>query len=416
MINRLRTSDEHHQHPEHVNKHDPFASDEPSWFLKQSDHDPHEERVSRYRLSRNIPDRTTHPDTQKKPASRHSLPQRPRPPARFLESRDDADPSHEKHPVSKGLSLKQTFALAALMAVISGGTVGFLSSQYSTLKGTALALLSGAETTPAAEAPAIPQKELHIVTASVVPKKQVATATLEVNDVTGETNSLIPLLLSAEPALPSQDLIMKISGLPEDAYLTSGTRDADKVWALSMDDLRNVKLMIPQAQQPQFDVAVAAFEKNTGELAAPVKTMTIALSDVIVEPVSAPPPLQMSQPALSDTPRVGLPGSIPEPVNVSVTHTAARQMAAKHALTGDSLLKSGDLEGARKAYQQAWTGGSPDGALGMAKSYDPEILAALKVKDIEPNGAYALKWYQRAATAGKTEALSAIVRLRMKPE
>lgn len=208
---------------------------------------------------------------------------------------------------------------------------------------------------------------------------------------------------------------MKISGLPEGAYLTNGKRDADKVWALSMADLKDVKLMIPQSQQPQYDLAVAAFEKNSGELAAPVKTMTIALSDVIVQPVSAPPPLQTSQPVLPSAPKPGLPGAIPQPVNVNVAYTASQQMAAQHALTGDGLLKSGDLEGARKAYQQAWTGGSPDGALGMAKTYDPVILATLTVNDAEPNAVQALEWYQRAATAGKSEALSAIVRLRMKP-
>lgn len=416
MKNRLRPSDEHHQNSEHVNRHDPFASDEPSWFLRQANDDSADERASRYRLSRNIPDRPNHRDTHPKPEHREFVSTRPRPPARFLESRNNGDRAYDDHVVHEGLSLKQTFALAAVMAVISGGTVGFLSSQYSTLKGTASAFLGSAETSAAAEVPAEPMQQLQTATATIVPKKQVATATLEVTDVTGETNSLIPLLLNAEPALPSQDLIMKISGLPEGAYLTSGTRDADKVWALTTDDLKNVKLMIPQAQQSQFDIAVAAFEKNSGELAAPVKTMTIALSDVIVQPVSASPPLQTSQPVLPDRPKTGLPGAIPQPANVNVAFTAQQQMAAQHVLTGESLLKSGDVDGARRAYQEAWASGSADGALGMAKSYDPVILAALKLENAGTSSPQALEWYQRAATAGKTEALSAIVRLRMKPE
>ncbi len=49
--------------------------------------------------------------------------------------------------------------------------------------------------------------------------------------------------------------------------------------------------------RPKFDISVAAIETNTGELAAPVKEMTVAIDDVKLEdekvlqitPVSAPP-------------------------------------------------------------------------------------------------------------------------------
>ena len=57
-----------------------------------------------------------------------------------------------------------------------------------------------------------------------------------------------------------------------------------------MAELKDLKLVVPDAPKPELDLAVAAFEPKTGELAAPVKTMTVALSDVVVEPASAPPP------------------------------------------------------------------------------------------------------------------------------
>ena len=46
-------------------------------------------------------------------------------------------------------------------------------------------------------------------------------------DLSGNANSMIPLMLSAEPGDAGQDLILKLSGLPADAYLTAGTRDGD---------------------------------------------------------------------------------------------------------------------------------------------------------------------------------------------
>jgi hypothetical protein len=414
MKNRLRPSDQHHQKAEHAEEHDPFAAEEPSWFFNQANQQPRDELVSRYRLSRHLPERPAQRDHHKRPEHREPLASRPRPPARFLEVHDDDHDTHSADHPQPGLSLKQTFALAAFMAVLSGGTVGFLSSQYSTMKESAFAMLNG--TTPtAAVQPAPVEQKLHTVAATIVPKKPIATATLEVSDVTGETNSLIPLLLAAEPAAPSQDLVMKISGLPDSAYLTSGTRDQDKVWALTVDDLKDVKLMVPEAREREIDLAVAAFEKDTGELAAPMKTMTVALSNVIVQPVAAAPPAA-SGPILTDAPKTGHPGAIPEPINVNVAVTAAQQIAAQNVTKGDSLMKSGDLAGARKAYEQAWNGGSPDGALGLAKTYDPVALSALKVEGASANSEQALAWYQRAATAGKTEALSAIVRLRMKPK
>ena len=87
---------------------------------------------------------------------------------------------------------------------------------------------------------------------------------MQVADVSGQTNSLIPLSLRAEPGIVGSDLLLKISGLPESAYLTSGQRDADKLWALNIADLKDVKLIVPHSQIPEIDLAVAAFEFRDG--------------------------------------------------------------------------------------------------------------------------------------------------------
>ncbi len=422
MKNRLRPSEQHYPQSDFDDGRDPFAAEEPSWFFSQGNQPPRDELVSRYRISRNLQERPHQGEHYRRPEYRELVSSRPRPPARFLYDRNDEEPPAPTSAPRKGLGLKQTFALAAAMAVLSGGTVGFLSSQYSTVKDGAFALLAGsapgtetAATQPQPQPAPQQAQPLQPVAAPSVPKKPIATATLEVADVTGETNSLIPLVLAAEPAIPSQDLVMKISGLPDSAYLTSGIRDKDKVWALTVDDLKGVKLMVPEAREREIDLAVAAFEKDTGQLAAPVKSMTVALSNVVVQPVAAAPQ-EVPTPVLTDAPKTGHPGAIPQPINVNVALTAAQQIAAQNAAEGDRMMRSGDLGGARAAYLKAWNGGSPDGALGMAKTFDPLVVSAIKTADASPNGAQALEWYQRAAAAGKTEALSAIVRLRMKPE
>ena len=47
-------------------------------------------------------------------------------------------------------------------------------------------------------------------------KKPVTTARLDVNDAKGEVNTPIPLLISAEPAMPDQDIALRLTGLPAD--------------------------------------------------------------------------------------------------------------------------------------------------------------------------------------------------------
>ena len=80
----------------------------------------------------------------------------------------------------------------------------------------------------------------------------------------------------------------------------------------------------------------------------------------------------------------------------------------------DALLKNGDVLKARLTYEKVWTGGSAEGAFGMARSYDPVVLGSLAVRNDNPDKAKALAWYERAAGAGHAGAADAIVRLRLK--
>jgi hypothetical protein len=368
-----------------------------------------EELLARYRRQRALPDdpfeqggRPVPP-----PGYRERIMSHPRPASRFLEP-DDAPPAPP--PQRRSLSLGQTFAVAAAMALAAGAGVGMVNAR----------LFSGAPVTPAADPAPVQASTLATVAPAaqtaqrtVVTKKAVSTATLEVSDAAGETNSFIPLALSAEPAELGSDILLKISGIPEGAYLTSGRRDEDKIWALTLAELKDLRLVVPEAQDPKLDLAVAAFEPQTGELAAPVKTMTVALSDVVVQPASAPPP---SQTTSLTTGKTGQPAPIPPPDSMTMAALDSTEASATRALVleGDSLLKSGDVRQARLSYEKAWAGGSPAGAYGMARSFDPVVLGSLALKNDKPDTAKALAWYERAAVAGHAGAADSIVRLRLK--
>ena len=414
MKNNLRPTQETAIASEAAGRQD--RSVEPSWFFDPANEDQREDLMARYRQSRNPAD----------PMRRQlaSAPSQYWKPQDWIETRPYPNPSHpRKHYIhklprpeqnSKGRkierSLPATFLLAAVIAALSGAAAGFINAKIEPATQSLAALTESLTPSALAVANSTPSKQLQPATETVISKKPVAIATLDVEDVTGETNSLIPLALHAEPALNGQDLILRISGLPEKAYLTSG-RKTDQVWTLALGDLKNLKLVMPEDSSKQIDVAVAAVERNTGQLAAPVKSMTIALSDAVVQPVSAPPPGYIATEAVKPSPEKQL-SAIPSPTTIGITERADLGAAKLKVSLGDNLVKKIHLTLARKAYEEAWELGSADGALGLARSYDPAVLKSMKIKQAHANIAIALLWYERAATAGKIEARRAIARLK----
>lgn len=408
------------------------AGNGPRWVLSGDNPNDlsREELLARYRRQRGLPeDPFAAPRPPMPPRPKSISRPAPKPPVQFKR----VEPAREAPPPKPGLldalrgrslNLGQTFALAAAMAMASGAAVGVINAKFTGWDAEATATTASTAPLPV-EASAAPLLQPVLKPAEAQPTqraaaqdspvqaKRVPTATLQVSNVTGETNSFIPLALHAEPAQSGSDMLLKISGIPEGAYLTSGRRGADKNWALSLRDLSGLKLVVPEAEVPAIDLSVAAIEPRTGQLAAPVKTMTVALSDVVVEPAAGPPPNQMA--SLPGAAKTGYPAAIPPPRNINVSLASGIGTDADR-LSGqaETLLRGGDVSAARNAYEKAWEGGSSAGAYGLARSYDPVVLASLSVAGAKPDRDLALQWYQRAAAAGNAEAAAAIVRLRLK--
>ena len=317
---------------------------------------------------------------------------------------NDAGRRFSAPPQRGGMSHAKTYVLAALAAAVTGAGVGYGASQFDHVK-TALTQL-------VAE-PAAAQPSLAVVaatpsapsqTTTLIAKKRLATAKLDVADVTGGLNTYIPLALHAEPGLENQDLFLKIRGLPDSAYLTAGKKDAESDWRLSLADLNNLKLVVRAASKPNFDVAVAAFETGSGELAAPVKKMTVALNSLspVIVPVAAPPETVVLKPAAAgETSRAS---AIPLPVDAAAIVLPQSVEAVALLAKGDLLFQSGDLMSARQFYEQAYAKGSADGAYGIGRTYDPGVFAEFKVQGLKADPALAMQWYQKAAKAGSAEA------------
>lgn len=394
---------------------------QPSWLLSASGEQlTREELLARYRRQRTLPeDPFEHEIRGAAPQGYEDSVMNERQAVRFRDRPHQTPTPPSTTP--RSVTVMQTFAIAAATALVAGGTAGALSAHILSLQASDPAIADADVVDAALVQPAtqLQTAQPDAVRDTIIEKKPVSTATLQVADVTGETNSFIPLALHAVPAGLDTDMLLKISGLPEGAYLTSGHRQDDQIWTLSLAETKGVKLVVPQTDDPQIDLAVAAFEPSTGELAAPVKTMTVALQDVVVEPASAlPPTVSTVSPAgahstLPGAGNVALPTTIPPPASATLALAVPETAETRKLIDiADVLLGRGDVAGARRSFERAWgNDGSAAAAFGLARSYDPLLLPTLPAANAAPDKSQAMLWYQRAAAAGNAEAAKAIILL-----
>ncbi len=332
---------------------------------------------------------------------------------------------------SKRSTLGSGFLMAGVAALVIGGSVGFAATQYDRLSeatASGYAFVAGllpSETEPvvvqttAQETASVEPAAAAVGESTTIAKKPIAIASLSVADVTGTLNSMIPLALSADPAFENQVLAIKVSGLPKSAYLSAGTKISDTAWILKDGEETGINLFVPQSDATEFDVSISAIETKTGELAAPTKELTVALSDnaaaLKITPASAPPEtgvLSISKPAAEaiQLPQPVEVGAEPETIEPAATPTKAVVSAEVSGLLekGDVLLKSGDLVIARQFYARAFQMGAAEGAAGVAKTYDPAVYKKLKVQGITPDAAKAAEWYKKAKAAGATETAASL--------
>lgn len=341
-------------------------------------------------------------------------------------------------------------AMASVVAIAAGATVGFALTKKEEIGASATRTLAYVGALLPADQPARPviADASPPTSSTTIAKKPIATATLDVADVTGSLNSAIALQLRADPAFAEQDLSIRLSGLPLDAVLTPGRKIADQTWVLNDEDLANARLVVPHADAAVFDVSVAAIETSTGELAAPVREMKLALTGVpaaqkteiqpaaanqsVVAQLPATMPEQplaaAARPPVSEvqiTPASAAPeapGSIARPsanamaspippaVAPTVVAPPPSPIASGLLQKGDVLFKAGDLMMARQFYLRALDLGAAEGALGVARTYDPAVFKELKVEGLVPDVAQAREWYRKASLTGLPEAVSALAR------
>jgi len=78
---------------------------------------------------------------------------------------------------------------------------------------------------------------------------------------------------------------------------------------------------------------------------------------------------------------------------------------------GNYLLQTGDIAAARLILHRAATAGNAEAAVALGKTYDPFVMAELRVIGFAPDLNEARSWYRRAAELGSMEAVARLNRL-----
>jgi TPR repeat protein len=93
-----------------------------------------------------------------------------------------------------------------------------------------------------------------------------------------------------------------------------------------------------------------------------------------------------------------------EPATPAPSHPLSPSVTATLITRGEEMVSTGNIAVARLLFERAANAGSAFAAEQAAKMYDPDFLASLHVKGIEPSVATAASWYRQAAALGDHEA------------
>ena len=195
----------------------------------------------------------------------------------------------------------------------------------------------------------------------------------------------------------AKNSFIRIRGLPATAALTEGYAIAPGAWAVPLNGLANLMLIVPVGVEGKSDVVIALVNVEGSILAEATTALMVA------RPAPAPAP-QAAAPPNSTTRALSAPQLAP----------ADRQRALGLHAKGEEQLGRGNIYAARQFFERAAEVGLADSALALAATYDPAELARLKVVGLKPQPGEARKWYEKARELGAPEADARLRRLDVK--
>ena len=225
--------------------------------------------------------------------------------------------------------------------------------------------------------------------------------TFKVEDVAGASGAPLPLKvqLPKNPTVTYSFLMFR--NMPPKFTLSAGFGAKD-YWAVSLHDIEGLQLIPPDGYEGSFTMEVllvkgvgADPEQRTAKVVVKPKAAppAVAASDDTKLLTAAPPDdTTAALPPLNPPRRTGAQGGELTGIDLSMMER------------GDTYLRQGDIAAARLLYRQLAKKGIATGALAMGSTYDPDFLATLAIRGLQPDIGQAKNWYRMAEELGSTQA------------
>lgn len=212
---------------------------------------------------------------------------------------------------------------------------------------------------------------------------QTQLAELKVGDIDGQPGRPIPLNIEVLDANTANQLYI-LTGIPEGFTLAPGGYFG-KFWAVNPKVMSTLTLTAPDSYSGTFTISIVRRHEGSASTASASFKVTIR------EAATTETVATVGQVSPADPPKI--------------VHKPNPNEAA-YLARGKTLLRSGDISGARAVFEYLAVQGSAAGAMAMGETYDPLLLRALVIKGLEADAEKARKWYLRAEELGGPDARS----------
>ncbi|MDA7947370.1 MAG: hypothetical protein MPJ78_07820 [Hyphomicrobiaceae bacterium] len=273
---------------------------------------------------------------------------------------------------------------------------------------------TAAQTPAVAPAPAAPKPALSALTPpddDPVPMENAANAPAEptvLKPVRGTAGDNIALNIALPADAGTAEMSIMVQSVPKETKLSAGKNLGSGNWLLTTGQLDGLTLNTQRDLQPgQYQVEIIMV-RSDGKV--PEARKLAVLVDAAQPPAQPRVQRAPAREAVAPKPADGR-GSVavakPDapaaplapaaPVEAQPTLPPLSQNQVSSILDrGDALLREGDVAGARLLLGYAAARGHKEAMLKLARSYDPEYLAKLGVRGVQPDAAKAAHWYEQA--------------------
>jgi hypothetical protein len=224
----------------------------------------------------------------------------------------------------------------------------------------------------------------------------------KVENIAGPSGAPLPLKIQLPDNPTVSYSFLMVRNMPPKFTLSAGFGTKD-YWAVSLHDIGGLQIVAPEDYEGAFTIEVLLIkgvradpERRTAKVEFKSRSSAPAIASI----EDAAKLLTASRP---DDNTAALPPLNP-PRQITPKGKELSEIDQSMMERGDTYLKQGDVAAARLLYRQLAKKGIANGALAMGATYDPEFLATIAIRGLQPDVAQAKTWYKMAEDLGSSQA------------